>query len=122
MSVESINQFFQKLSEDEKLQQELAKAVESAENEGVATAELGAKHGYQFTSDELWQEIQNRHNEIQRSKEAGELNDEELEAVAGGFFKGGSKDAWIGFAGAVGGGFLGLLGGIAGGILSRDKK
>lgn len=114
MSVETVNQFLQKVSEDEKLQQELAKTLESAENQGVATTELGAKYGYQFTSDELWQEIQKRQNEIQQRMEAGELNDEEMEAVAGGA-TGIISAAWITGGAAVAAGILGMIGNIVGG-------
>jgi predicted ribosomally synthesized peptide with nif11-like leader len=84
MSVETVNQFLQKVSEDTPLQEELTKVLESAENDREAATELGAKHGYQFTSEELWQGIQNRQSEFQVSQNQEELSDEELEAVAGG--------------------------------------
>ncbi len=84
MSIETVNQFLQKVTEDEKLQEELAQALESEDNDRAAAVELGGKYGYEFTPDEIGQEIQNRQSEFQTRKEAGELNDEELEAVAGG--------------------------------------
>ena len=83
MSIEAVNKFLQKVTEDQQLQEELAKALES-ENDRQAATDLAAKHGYEFTPDELWAEIQNRQSEFQQKEQAGELNDEELEAVAGG--------------------------------------
>ena len=84
MTVEAVNQFLEKISEDEELQEELAATLESEDNDRAAATELGARYGYEFTPDELWQEIQNRQREFQSQEEAGELSDEELEAVAGG--------------------------------------
>ncbi len=83
MSTQAANQFLQKVTEDPQLQEELAKALE-AENDRQAATDLAAKHGYEFTPDELWAEIQNRQSEFQPGQDAGELNEEELEAVAGG--------------------------------------
>lgn len=103
MTVEAVNQFLQKVSEDDKLQQELANILESKANDREAAAELGAKYDFQFTADELWQEVQNRQGEFQQRVDAGELNEEELEAVAGGAFTAiaGSIAASLGFAGTV---------------------
>ena len=83
MSTQAVNQFLQKFTEDPQLQEELAKALE-AENDRQAATDLAVKHGYQFTPDELWAEIQHRQSEFGQSQDAEELNDEELEAVAGG--------------------------------------
>jgi predicted ribosomally synthesized peptide with nif11-like leader len=83
MSIEAVNQFLQKVSEDTSLQEELAKALDS-ENDRQAATDLGAKHGYMFTPDELWTEIQNRQSEFQQNPSNAELSEEELEAVAGG--------------------------------------
>lgn len=80
MSIESVNQFLQKVSEDSAIQEELAKAME-AENDRQAVVELGAKYGCQFTGEELMAEIEKRQ---QAAASAGELNEEELESVAGG--------------------------------------
>lgn len=87
MSIEAVNQFLQRVSEDASLQEELAQALASADDR-TATTELAGKYGYEFSSDELWQEIQNRQSELERRQEAGELNEEELEAVAGGIWAG----------------------------------
>jgi predicted ribosomally synthesized peptide with nif11-like leader len=87
MSVEAVNQFLVRVSEDEKLQQDLANILEAEGNDREAVTELGATYGYQFTPEELWAEIQNRQSEFLPSQQAGELSDEELEAVAGGWKK-----------------------------------
>ncbi|BBD63707.1 hypothetical protein NIES4072_26370 [Nostoc commune NIES-4072] len=83
MSTQAVNQFLQKVTEEPQLQQEFAKALEAGNNLQAAT-NLAAKHGYQFTPDELQAEIQNRQSEFQQRQDAGQLNEEELEAVAGG--------------------------------------
>jgi predicted ribosomally synthesized peptide with nif11-like leader len=84
MSVQAVNQFLQKVSEDEKLQQELTNILQAGGEDRKEATELAAKYGYQFTPDELWQEIQHRQSEFQANKNSGELNEEDLEAVAGG--------------------------------------
>ena len=84
MSTEAVNQFLQKVTEEPQLQQEFAKALEAG-NDLQAATDLAAKHGYQITPDELQSEIHNRQSEFQQRQNAGELNEEELEAVAGGF-------------------------------------
>ncbi|MGL5804336.1 MAG: Nif11-like leader peptide family RiPP precursor [Xenococcaceae cyanobacterium] len=83
MSIEAVNQFLQKVSEDTSLQSELAKALNS-ENARQEATNLSAKYGYMFTQDELWTEIHSRQNELQQMLSDGELNEQELEAVAGG--------------------------------------
>jgi hypothetical protein len=45
---------------------------------------LANSKGYDFSSDELWAGIQKRQAEFSQHEAAGELSDEELEAVAGG--------------------------------------
>ena len=79
MSIEAVNQFLQKVSEDNSLQEEF-KALD-LENDCQAATDLGAKHGYMFTPDELRTEIKNR---LQQKQSSGEISEEELEAVAGG--------------------------------------
>ena len=76
MSIEAVNQFMQKVSEDVSLESELTQALNSENNLQSAT-DLGAKHGYMFNSDEL-------STEIQKYLSDGELLEEELEAIAGG--------------------------------------
>ena len=84
MSIEAVNQFLTKVGEDQQLQAELAQAME-AENDRQAATELGAKHGYDFTPEELGSEIANRQS-------ADELSEEELEAVAGGSCSAGIRE------------------------------
>ena len=83
MSIEAVNQFLTKVAEDQELQAELAQAME-AENDRQAATELGAKHGFKFTSEELASEIANRQSKFQTQQSANELSEEELECVAGG--------------------------------------
>ena len=83
MSVTSVQDFFKDVAEDQELQTELAKALET-ENDRAAVTELAKEKGYSFSEDELWAEVQARQAEFQKRQEAGELTDEELEAVAGG--------------------------------------
>jgi predicted ribosomally synthesized peptide with nif11-like leader len=102
MSIQAVNQFLTKVGEDQQLQAELAQAME-AENDRQAATELGAKHGYEFTPEELGSEVENRQSEFQSRQSANELSEEELEAVAGGFCTP-TIAATIGAASAVGGG------------------
>ena len=83
MTIEAVNQFLQKVSEDNSLQEELSQALNS-ENDRQAATDLGAKHGYMFTSEELGTEIQNRQSEFQQNPSNAELSEAELETVAGG--------------------------------------
>ncbi len=83
MSIEAVNQFLQKVSEDVSLQSELAQALNS-ENDRLAATDLGVRYGYMFTPDELGAEVQNRQSEFQQNPSNAELSDRELEAVAGG--------------------------------------
>jgi predicted ribosomally synthesized peptide with nif11-like leader len=103
MSIQAVNQFLTKVGEDQQLQAELAQAME-AENDRQAATELGAKHGYEFTPEELASEVENRQSEFQSRQSANELSEEELEAVAGGFCTPAIAVATVGAAGAVGGG------------------
>ena len=83
MSITAVQEFLAGVSEDESLQTELAEALQ-AENDRQAVADLAKAKGYEFSTDELWAEVQARQAEVQARQEAGELSDEELEAVAGG--------------------------------------
>ena len=83
MTITAVQEFLNKVSEDEALQAELAKAME-AENDRQAVTDLAKNKGYDFTPDELWAEVQKRQAEAEKKPETGELKDEELEAVAGG--------------------------------------
>ena len=81
MTVTAVQEFLTKVGEDEALQGELATALD-AENDRQAVTELADSKGYDFTPEELWAEVQKRQAEAPEG--AGELSDEDLEAVAGG--------------------------------------
>ncbi len=106
MSLTAVAEFTNKLVEEPSLQQELGSAI--GEKEGLIAAEtvadIGAKYGYNFTAEEA-QELR----ELVLASESGELSDEQLEAVAGGFF-----------LGAIGGLVGGLIGGAVGGSKGRN--
>ena len=84
MSKETVALFFEKVSEDEKLQNQMMKLSEEHEEEAVQRIlALATEHGYPFTLAE-WQAYE---EELQASLvESGELAEEEMEAVAGGGF------------------------------------
>lgn len=98
MSLETVNQFLQKVSEDPQLQQDFAQAL-SSENQQQATYEVASKYGYDCSSDELWGEIKNIQSEFQTKIDAGEIDEEELMAVAGG--AGGTMRSGLFVAGAT---------------------
>ncbi len=73
MSIKIVKQFITKIKEAQELQAGIAKAIKT-ENTTEAITELAAKYGYNFTPEELG------------NLEEGELNEEKLEAITGGFF------------------------------------
>jgi predicted ribosomally synthesized peptide with nif11-like leader len=79
----TVQEFLAKVEEDQALQTQLAQALES-DNDREAVTALAKSKGYEFSSDELWAEIQKRQAEFSSKEAAGELSDAELEAVAGG--------------------------------------
>src|SRR4028118_184867 len=83
MSDTKVEEFLKKVEEDQALQAELAKALEAG-NEREAVTALANSKGYDFSSEELWAGIQKRQAEFSQHEAAGELSDQELEAVAGG--------------------------------------
>jgi predicted ribosomally synthesized peptide with nif11-like leader len=83
MSNAKVEEFLNQIGEDPSLQSELAAALES-DNDREAVTALAQSKGYEFSSDELWAEIQKRQAEFSTKEAAGELSDAELEAVAGG--------------------------------------
>ncbi|OYD87637.1 hypothetical protein CDG77_28340 [Nostoc sp. 'Peltigera membranacea cyanobiont' 213] len=84
MSQQACAEFFTKINTDAALQQEVGAAVEGKEDMAASTAfaEVGAKHGYEFTSEDAAQKYQ----EILAAAD-GELNEEALDNVAGGSWK-----------------------------------
>jgi predicted ribosomally synthesized peptide with nif11-like leader len=61
----------------------LSKALESENDREAVTAPAKSK-GYDFSSEELWAEIQKGQAELNQQEASRELSDEELEAVASG--------------------------------------
>ncbi|WP_324281884.1 Nif11-like leader peptide family natural product precursor [Cyanobacterium aponinum UTEX 3222] len=86
MSQEAVIDFFEAVSQNEQLQERLMNIIESSENDREDVATFASESGYEITADELWAEIQKRQADFSQRQEAGELSDEELEAVAGGEF------------------------------------
>ena len=72
MTMQALEAFRSKISNDTMLQSEVQKAFAS---EGQEIVTVGKKHGYDFTVDEAEALLESTH---------GELNDFELELVAGG--------------------------------------
>jgi predicted ribosomally synthesized peptide with nif11-like leader len=83
MSNSQVQEFLSKVGEDPSLQTELSQALES-ENDREAVTALAKSKGYEFSSDELWAEVQTRQAEFITNQADGELSDADLEAVAGG--------------------------------------
>ncbi|MDB9524601.1 Nif11-like leader peptide family natural product precursor [Oscillatoria sp. CS-180] len=83
MSITAVQEFLGKVAEDPALQNDLAKALE-AESDRQAVANLAKSKGYDFSPEELAAEVERRQQEVAQRQEAGELSDDELEAVAGG--------------------------------------
>jgi predicted ribosomally synthesized peptide with nif11-like leader len=83
MSNQKVEEFLTKVGEDPSLQTELSHALES-DNDRQAVTDLAKSKGYEFSSDELWAEVQKRQAEFSTKQTAGELSEEDLEAVAGG--------------------------------------
>ncbi|MBE7383666.1 MAG: Nif11-like leader peptide family RiPP precursor [Leptolyngbya sp. SIO1E4] len=83
MTTTAVQDFLTKVGEDQALQGEMAKALDT-DNDREAVTALAKANGYEFTTEELWQEIQARQAELERRQAARELTEEELEAVAGG--------------------------------------
>ena len=93
MSIEVVAEFTNKLAENESLQQELQSAIEGKEglDASQAVSELGAKHGYEFTAEEA-----ETLRQLVLANQSGELNEEQLEAVAGGGKLGAAIGSWVG--------------------------
>jgi predicted ribosomally synthesized peptide with nif11-like leader len=83
MSNQNVQEFLTKVEEDPSLQTELSHAIES-DNDRQAVTDLAKSKGYEFSSDELWAEVQKREAEFSIKQTGGELSEAELEAVSGG--------------------------------------
>ncbi|MEO1374750.1 MAG: Nif11-like leader peptide family natural product precursor [Cyanobacteria bacterium J06635_10] len=76
-------EFLNNVEQDEALQAELAKVLEMG-TDVKEVIKLAQSKGYEFSESEISAEMEKRQAEHQKKIEAGELNDQELEAVAGG--------------------------------------
>jgi predicted ribosomally synthesized peptide with nif11-like leader len=99
MSNLKVQEFLNKVGEDSSLQTELSHALES-DNDRQAVTDLAKSKGYEFSSDELWAEVQKRQAELSTKQAEGELSESDLETVAGGV----TPVLGVGFA--VGRGYL----------------
>lgn len=84
MAIAAVQEFLDAITTDSALQEEVAKAMEGADDDRQAVTELARARGYDFTADELAQEIANRESAAEQRMASGELSEEDLEAVAGG--------------------------------------
>jgi predicted ribosomally synthesized peptide with nif11-like leader len=79
MSFESVNQFYQEVMQEPALLEQFQSAPDQESLANMAV-EMGQQNGYSFTIDEVKQALAAQ----SAASEAGELSDEQLEAVAGG--------------------------------------
>lgn len=78
MSAEDLENFFEQVSKDEDLKSEFD-GLEDQEAIVEKALQLGEEQGYEFTEEEVHRVIQ------QTMDESGELSEEQLEQVSGGF-------------------------------------
>jgi predicted ribosomally synthesized peptide with nif11-like leader len=79
MSFESVNQFYQEVMQEPALLEQFQSAPDQESLVNMAV-EVGQQNGYSFTVDQVKQALAAQ----SAASEAGELSDEQLEAVAGG--------------------------------------
>jgi len=75
MSIEALEQFYEKVRTDTGLEAEAGAALNEG---GAAVVALGAREGFEFSEDELSIAL------AQHAAAAGELSDADLDMVAGG--------------------------------------
>lgn len=92
MSKANLEQFYQEVLKDQGLQERLRTATDRDSTAALAV-ELGKEKGYSFTTDEVQAHI----DEWTASRPQQELNDEMLEAIAGG---GGARPDYLDINGA----------------------
>jgi predicted ribosomally synthesized peptide with nif11-like leader len=81
MSIEAVEEFFEKAEDDASLREAIRSMLEGKEAFGCcAFAALAAEHGFQFTPEEMHDGIER----LRKLDEERELTDEDLEHVAGG--------------------------------------
>jgi predicted ribosomally synthesized peptide with nif11-like leader len=79
MAKEAIVEFLNALDEQNDIRTELASALEEKEEQAPVVVEVAARHGFQFTEDEL-----NVVLELAAAEQDRGLSDAELDSVAGG--------------------------------------
>lgn len=81
---EKMKMFYERIEQDEQLQQRLSNEMREIEvHAHDRIVSLGAERGYHFTREELEKELANRLDSF-FERDNDELDDSELEAVAGG--------------------------------------
>jgi predicted ribosomally synthesized peptide with nif11-like leader len=102
MSVENARAMINTLQEDESLRNQIESGSSSSEAALNLTVELGKEQGLDFTAEEFQGELEARGLSVNASGELeslsgtvgqeGELSEEALEAVAGGFYYGSGRN------------------------------
>ncbi|MBW4508811.1 MAG: Nif11 family protein [Scytonematopsis contorta HA4267-MV1] len=82
MTLEAVHHFLETANDNSKILHELVSAM-SSESFSHLVAEIGAKYGYQFTADELMQQISN-YQTVVHDNNTNELSEKDLEKVTGG--------------------------------------
>jgi predicted ribosomally synthesized peptide with nif11-like leader len=77
MDNRDIDTFLDRVTDSDDYRERISEALEGVEDRAAATVELAKKAGYEFTAEELEQALTRRYG-------GRELDDSELEAVAGG--------------------------------------
>lgn len=102
MSTENAKQMIQVVQQDEALRNQIESGASSAEAALNLTVALGKEQGLDFTADEFKRELEARGMSVGSSGQLeslsgtvgaeGELSEEALEAVAGGFYYGSGRN------------------------------
>ncbi|WP_066377815.1 MULTISPECIES: Nif11 family protein [unclassified Anabaena] len=101
MSAENAKEMINALQQNEALRNQIESSSSSAEAAFNLTVELGKQQGLNFTAEEFQRELEarglgvNTDGELESLSttvgEEGEISEEALEAVAGGFYYGNSR-------------------------------
>lgn len=102
MSTENAKQMIQVVQQDEALRDQIESGASSAEAALNLTVELGKEQGLDFTAEEFRNELEARGMSVGSGGQLeslsgtvgseGELSEEALEAVAGGFYYGSGRN------------------------------
>ncbi len=104
MSAENARKMLEAIQQDEALRNQVESGISNSESAFNVTVELGKQEGLDFTSEELKRELEargfsvNADGQLESLSETvgtdGELSEDALEAVAGGYFSGGNCNQW----------------------------